>query len=410
MKIVFLQDDFPPHSFGGAGFSTYELALGMRKMGHEVFVITTCRNEGDAGVHPYDGLTVYSLHSNYSERWRAYRSLNNRLVVKGVGRILETLRPDVVHANNIHHHLSYRCLRIARQYAQSVIFTARDTMSVGYGKLSSHRYLVDHDYRITWLDNLRFARRRYNPFRNSIIRHYLSYVRCICAVSDELRRALEANGIQNVKTIHTGADTTMWGATLVEIDSFQKLHGVVGKKTLLFAGRLSAEKGGNAVVKVLMQVVRRIPDVVLLVAGGSDAYTNDLKTKVANAGYKDTIVTMGWMSREEMRVAYAASQIVIVPSLYLDPFPRAVIEAMASGKPIVGTCYGGAPEVILDGVTGYVVDPRDTVVMTEKVVGLLADTEKREQFGKAGYERIKTEFNLTSMLNRYLATYESALD
>jgi len=73
MKIVFLQDDFPPQSFGGAGFSTYELARGMRELGHEVYVITACRTSAEAGESTYDDLTVFTIVSNYAPRWRAWR-------------------------------------------------------------------------------------------------------------------------------------------------------------------------------------------------------------------------------------------------------------------------------------------------------------------------------------------------
>ena len=56
------------------------------------------------------------------------------------------------------------------------------------------------------------------------------------------------------------------------------------------------------------------------------------------------------------------------PVICFDSFPRAVLEAMASGKPVVGTCYGGAPEIIEDGVTGYIVNPFDIKKMAEKVI------------------------------------------
>ena len=143
MKIVFLQDDFPPQSFGGAGISTYELAVGMKKAGHEIFVITTCRKRSESGETDYHGLKVFKIASDYHERWRAYVSLYNRPVVCQVEELLKRIRPDVVHANNIHFYLSYHCLKVAKQYARAVVFTARDTMLFSYGKLETKRYL-DH--------------------------------------------------------------------------------------------------------------------------------------------------------------------------------------------------------------------------------------------------------------------------
>src|SRR3989344_4505953 len=97
MKIVFLSDDFPPQSFGGAGISTYDLALGMKKAGQEVFVITTCRRESEAGEMDYNGLKVFKIASNYPARWRAYLSIYNPKVIRKLEKILKDLSPDVVH-------------------------------------------------------------------------------------------------------------------------------------------------------------------------------------------------------------------------------------------------------------------------------------------------------------------------
>ena len=87
MRIVFLSDDFPPQSFGGAGISTFELALGMKKKGHEVFVVTTCRKESEEGESEYQGLKIFRIQSDYHERWRAYRSLYNRRVILKLEKI-----------------------------------------------------------------------------------------------------------------------------------------------------------------------------------------------------------------------------------------------------------------------------------------------------------------------------------
>ena len=111
-----------------------------------------------------------------------------------------------------------------------------------------------------------------------------------------------------------------------------------------------------------------------------------------------------------MKQAYNASSIVLVPSVYLDPFPRTVLEAMAIGKPIVGTCYGGAPEAIVDGVTGYVVNPFNVKEMAEKILDLLRTPEKARGFGQAGYERVKAQFNINDKITKTLSHYHDLLN
>jgi len=106
MKSIFLSDDFPPQSFGGAGVSTSELAIGVKKKGHEVYVLTTCRNIGEEGPSDYFGLKVIRIQSDYNGRWRSLLGLYNPVVLRKLNAILQELKPDVVYANNIHQHLS----------------------------------------------------------------------------------------------------------------------------------------------------------------------------------------------------------------------------------------------------------------------------------------------------------------
>lgn len=396
MKILFLSDDFPPQSFGGAGISTCDLALGMKKAGHDVFVITTCRKESEAGELNYHDIKVFKIASDYPERWRAYVSLYNRPVVKKVEELLKIIRPGVVHANNIHLHLSYHSLKVAKRYVKVVVWTARDTMAFNYGKLQTKRYLDNLDAHLSWVDNLKQAKKRWNPFRNFFIKRYLGYVDKLFAVSGALKKALEQNGIKNVGVMHTGADVSEWQVSQDAVTSFKAKRGLEEKKVIFFGGRLSASKGSRVALEVIEKVSQELSDVVLLVAG-------------TRSGMKDEpyLKFTGWIEREEIKIAYAVADVVLVPSLYLDPFPRVVLEAMVSGKPVVGTCYGGAPEIIEDGVTGYVVNPFDTKKMAEKIIDLLKNHDKAEKFGQAGLERVKTSFNLDDKIAKHIGIYEA---
>lgn len=409
MKVVFLADDFPPASFGGAGISTYELALGVKKAGHEVFIITTCRNESEAGESEYHGLKMYKIASDYPERWRAWLSLYNPPVVRQVKEILKELRPDIVHANNIHFHLSYYCLKLAKKYAKAVVWTARDAMAFSYGKLATERYFKTGDARLSGLDNFLQAGRRYNPFRNICIKRLLRYADAKFAVSDALRSALEQNGIADVAVMRTGADAAEYTASPRETEDFKRKHGLSDKRIVLFAGRLSGAKGGRAALDAMAAAAKEIPDAVLLVAGGTDGYARLMEKEASLSGTRDNVVFTGWIGREEMKAAHAASDIVLVPSLYLDAFPRTVIEAMAAGKPVVATRYGGAPEIVVDGKTGYVVDPFDVPSLAEKIDGLLHDREKAARFGAAGRERIQAEFDINDTVALLVTRYSALL-
>lgn len=410
MKILFLQDDFPPHSQGGAGFSTYELAHEMHRKGHEVFVITTSRKKEEAGRSEYHGLIVFTIASNYPVGWRAYVSLYNPFVLRHVRAIIKKVQPDVVHINNIHTYLSYGCFQLSKKYAKSVVFTARDTMAIGYGKLETKKYLNHFKYTLSLMDHIRLAGKGYNPIRNLWIRRALMQADRIFAVSKSLQEALHANGIANVEVIHTGIDASSWEVPVSQIAEFKNRFSLQEKKIVLFGGRLSEGKGGRAALFSFAQVLKEVPGATLIVVGKKDAYAKTMEREAYSLGVADHLIFTGWLSHDEIRVANAIAHVVLVPSLYLDPFPRTAIEGMAAGKPIVGTCYGGTPEIVTDGITGYIVNPLEKEKMAQMLSELLNNPQKAEQFGKAGVQRIMQDFNLQHVVQKYEKAYKSALD
>lgn len=401
MKIVFLQDDFPPQSFGGAGFSVYELAKGMLNAGHDVSVITTCRRASEAEVSEYEGLVVYRIATDYPGRWRSYVSINNRRVVRKVESILRELKPDVVHANNIHAYLSYASLKAAKRYAK-VVWTARDAMAFSYGKLETRRYLQTLDASLTWRDTLRQAGRRWNPLRNFFIRRYLRYADARFSVSEALARALEQNGIGDVTPIHTGVSPEAWQVEEEQVRAFKKNYGLEAKKVILFGGRLNAVFSALQAMKILTQ---KLPDAVLVIMGKTEN-----APFIHNESKGLDVVCVGWLSGEEKIAAYCASDTVWVPSTYFDAFPRSALEGMAAGKPIVASCYGGAPEAVKDGETGYIVDPRRPEEIAKKTEELLRNSERAARMGEAGQERIRKDFSLERMISSYLEHYRGIID
>ena len=406
MKIVFLQDDFPPDSFGGAGISTYDLAVAMEQKGHEVFVITTCRSKGDAGKFESDGLTVFKITVNYSHRLRSYKSLYNRQAIFQLEELLQKIRPDIVHINNIHSYLSYYSVKLSKRYAGKVVFTARDTMSVTYGKLCTKRYLEDLNDKVYWYDNLKQAKKGWNPLRNMIIRSCLRSADERVAISKTLRHALVQNGIDNVKVVHNGIDPSGWSTDNGQLAAFIARYDLQGKKVLLFSGRLSGQKGGEQAIRALQKISVQLPNTILLVAGIVDEYAKIMQKLAGNLGVDGSVVFTGWLERKDIKLAYQAADIVLMPSLYLDAFGRVNIEAMAAKKPVIGTKYGGTKEIVEDGQTGYIVDPRDSEEIAVKAVELLENEGKAREFGENGYRRVLSHFNLADKAEEYITLYK----
>jgi len=138
-----------------------------------------------------------------------------------------------------------------------------------------------------------------------------------------------------------------------------------------------------------------------LVVGKKDAYAEKMLVYAQELGVGKNIVFTGWLTGEQLRRAYYAATVVAVPSTYLDPFPTMNLEAMACHKSVIATYVGGSREVVVNGETGYIVNPNDVQTMAEKLAELLTDTEKNTRFGEAGHTRVVRDFSLTEQVQKY---------
>lgn len=376
MKVLILQEDFPPQALGGAGGVVASLAREYARLGHEVMVVTAVQDKSKAGSFMEGGMRVERFYSSYHARWRAWRCLYNPAGARAVEAALKSFKPDVVHAHNVHEHLSYRSLVLAKQSGAKVLLTAHDVQAFNYGKLVNYT-----TYKISPWRQFIEQRFRYNPFRNLIIRYVLRrYADRIVAVSAALKDALEANGIGNVEVVRNGMDTNLWSERGSETEAFKQKHRI-GERAILFSGG-SYLKGAKQLLDAFALVRRQMPDAQLVVVG-------------RNAPQGSGVVSAGWVSKkDELRAAYHAAAVVAVPSICFDSFPTINLEAMAAGKPVVATNLGGSREAVEDGKTGYIVDPFDTPLLVEKLADLLADAAKAKEFGEAGRARVAQEFTL----------------
>lgn len=409
MKILILQDDFPPRSLGGAGIVAFNLAKGFQKAGHKVYVITTVREKSQVGESNYQGLIIFRLYADYHERWRGYLSLYNPQTVSRVKELMKQIKPDKVHVHNIHYYLSYYCLKLAKKYSQNVFLTAHDVMLFHYGKLFEFINPDDFsipkrfNYKITPWQQIKRFKKRYNPFRNIIIRHYLKYVDKIFAVSYVLKDALFQNSIKNVEVIYNGIDINNWQIDEDKKISFRKKYNLFNKKIIFFGGRLSSFKGGKEILMATKMARKKFPELFLLVAGRRDDYARKMLkwAKEEDIPLKIT----GWLEKDELKNAYFSSEIVVTPSLCLDTFNLINIEAMACQKPVIASCFGGGQEIVVNNQTGYIVNPLDIQTFANKIIDLLKNHKKSENFSQAEYLRVVQKFSLKEQVRQYIEQF-----
>ena len=417
MKIAVLSDGLPPHQRGGAEAVVERLAKEYARRGHSVAVITTSQSREDIVRGPTERLQVHRIYASYHPRWTAYRGLYNPQTLPALARVLIEESPDVAHAHNVHRYLSYHSLKVASSLNIPTLLTFHDSMAFDYGKswqgvdpgdLSDAPAVT---YKTNALRMLALNRFRYLPARNSLIRFYLHHHTTMrFAVSDELGTALSTNGVHCTGTIHNGIDPSEFATTDQDVAAFSAKHGLNGKKAVLFAGRLSSLKGGEQIVRAMSRVHAEIPEAALLLLGHQERAMALMHSLAERAGIGAQVIRVGWLTGPELLAAYGVCQVVVVPSIYLDPFPTVNIEAMAMRKPVVGTVFGGTKEIVVDGETGYIVNPFNVDRLASRIIELLSDERKAKAMGEAGYRRVRDNFTIHKCAGRYLEIFEGLLE
>jgi glycosyltransferase involved in cell wall biosynthesis len=402
-----VNDNMPPLA-SGAGRAVWGLAAGLRGLGHEISVLSAS-SMPDRRVR--DGIELRSIRARTSDRWRSYLSLYNPTSVKAFSRELAEIAPDLVHVHNVHEALSYGCIRAAHGRGYPVLFTAHDVMSFAYGKLAHYvdrsacPKPVTETYRLPRWHNLKAARLRYNPIRDWAIRSILrDHVDAKLAVSDVLRVALQANGLGPFELVYPGAHSVGNPVDSAVLREIQERLGTNGRPTVLMAGRVGKAKGIEQALAALERVLVRVPTAVMVVLSdrpvdlGMHAW--DLE------GY---VVEGGWLDGDALSAAYQLADVVICPSICLDSFSLVALEAMSAGKPVVASCHGGYPESVIDGVTGFIVNPFDSKALADKIGDLLTKPDLSAELGTAGLQRYRSSFTPRNYAERMEAVYSRFL-
>jgi glycosyltransferase involved in cell wall biosynthesis len=413
MRTVLLSDRLPPDVLGGAENVAWNLAASLAAAGHEVVAITGGAKAPH--VETRQGVVVHHIPTHLPPALHRWQALINPAAVRQVRQIVAAVRPDVVHAHNLHNQLSFAALGAVQRMGIPTVFTAHDFMTFTFGKLShgldpEQCGVADpHTYRLPPLYNLNLMRLRYMPFRTSYIRHVLRGVALRTCVSEAHRQALEANLRLPFQVVYNGLQPESMLASADMIEALRTRWSLHGQQVILFSGRFGAQKGSRQLLDAMLRVVEALPNTRLLILTATRleqlAEWHDVRYRTLLERH---VIAGGWLSGDELAAAYHLAYVVTVPSIYHDPFGMVNLEAMAAKKPIVGTCYGGTPEIVVDGETGVIVNPFATARFAEALVGLLRDPDLRQRMGNAGYRRLQAQFTLAHQVRHMLTAYPLA--
>jgi len=211
---------------------------------------------------------------------------------------------------------------------------------------------------------------------------------------------------EKISVIHNGVEIPSLhstGITLRDELNIPEHVSVIG-----YAGNYRAEKGHEDLLYAFGRVLEARPYTHLLCCGlnaqGLKSRFEDLASQI---GVASSISLLD--SRADIGILYRALDVYVHPSRS-EGFSNSILEAMAHTLPVVATAVGGTPEAVLDGVTGFLVPPKDPPRLADAIIAMLEDPNQRRTFGQAARDRVQRHFSVARMVDAYARLYGSLLN
>jgi glycosyltransferase involved in cell wall biosynthesis len=164
-----------------------------------------------------------------------------------------------------------------------------------------------------------------------------------------------------------------------------------GNRKLLFLGWIIAGKGVYDIVDIIPDIVGEFPDTTFLFAGNKEV--EKLQTLIRDRQLEKNAKVLGWVEGEEKIALLRTSRFLLLPT-YTEGIPNVLLEAMASGLPVITTPVGGIPTVFMEGVNGYYVTPGDKEGLRDVSLRLLRDDEECMRLSEETLQSAKVKFDV----------------
>ncbi|MGY1708779.1 glycosyltransferase [Geodermatophilus sp. SYSU D00758] len=382
---------------GGAETMAVLTADLLRAAGHEVvpFAVAEERTLPTPVRAALPGAAGAGARTRFGEAWagtwspRTYRAL---------ARVVDEVRPDVAHVHHVFERLTVSVLDALRRRGVPTVMTLHDYKPVcpnyrlftggavctrclpgGYWQVVRHRCLEGSRWRSVAAAADAYASRA---------RGLWDGVDLFLAPSAHLRRRVEAGGVRRVEVLPNPVMAAPAPRPLPP-----------GPPVVLLASRLVAEKG----VDVLLSAAASLPRGVRVRLAGSGRVAGEVAARVAREGLP--VDVLGPRPPAGVRAELAGATVAVLPALWEENCPMAVLEAAALGVPVVASAIGGIPELVDDGRTGLLVPPGDVAALASALARVVSAPGEAVRMGRAGWERVRSRHDPQAHVTALVEVY-----
>jgi glycosyltransferase involved in cell wall biosynthesis len=200
--------------------------------------------------------------------------------------------------------------------------------------------------------------------------------------------------------------------TWTDIETFLQAEGNAKERNIqhiLYAGALIPRKGAHHLINAFALVARTFPHACLVIVGHAEnkAYAVELQEQVRRLGLDGRVQFVGAIPQAELAVWMSRTYVFVLPT-YSEGLPRVIFEAMAAGCLIISTPVSGIPEVVQDGITGFLLPPSDEAMLAERLRWALENPGLSYEMGHRAHAFAEQFFSTQSYVRAYTALFEEA--
>jgi glycosyltransferase involved in cell wall biosynthesis len=358
MRIAIIVNRFPPKWIGGTEIATEYMAEHLAKRGHDVHIITSLdddmvKKSFEKGFHiqriPVIQIRTVGLIFFWVDIYRAIKKID----------------PDLVHA-------------------QSLIFAIPALIS---------KKLLKIPY-VFWGQGLDIYLR--NWFMKMVSRTIIKNADSAIALTKNMKMVLQAIYHRDIAVVPNGIDINDYR------DRPDEQECETPEKRILFVGRLNPVKGVHYLLRAMKIVREVLPEAKLIIVGEGEERKN-LECLTNDLGLNECVDFVGRTPHEKIPDYLYQADIFVLPSLS-EGFGIVILEAMACGLPIVATRVGGVPDIVEDGVNGYLVESGDFQEMAKKIIFILENQPLKLLISKNNRIKVQ-EYDWKNVVNQLEQIY-----
>lgn len=195
------------------------------------------------------------------------------------------------------------------------------------------------------------------------------------------------------------------------LDDVRDTYRIGSERIVLFAGTVTPRKGVSELVEAAATIRKTVGPVRFLVVGRtglSPEYEQEVRARLASNDLEESVTLTGFIPASDLYKLYQLADIFVLPS-HEEGFGMVVTEAMAAGTPVVGTEVGGIPQQVTHGEQGLLIPPNDVPALTDAIVELLSNDEKRARLGRAAKLRAN-DFAWTRIAEQFITVYQHVIE